>query len=623
MAKKKDKDTAPKVSSKDEAIIKKVLGDKKEWLDYYSEKLKFFNYVDYLYLRGAAKKNAPYGRANLELPIAFQQIEPYVAQLMEVMFGEPPYLLYRGRGPEDDESSDLITQFTQWQLEEADILLAASPFFRNLGKYGTAVMKVIWETEYITISEEREVEETTLDPVTGLPTTVLVKSMEEVDIKEHDGPRFYNVPIYDFMVPKSATSADVNKLEWCIHRTYRSLEDILSNPNYKNKDRIKNLLSDDTDGESEDNASSMSLGSDTSKQTSLEMQNSKGTTKFSDKIEVLERWGNYKLSGEKSVPALLVVAVIGNENVVLRAEENPFKFKFKPFVAANDYIVEGEFYGEGELKHIKGLIEESTALRNARLDVANLSLNHMWIVERQAGVNIRELYSAPNKIILTNDKTGLQRLEMGQVTASSVNELARIDFDIQNTTEIINPRQDVSNVGAAFGGTATGVNFLSSRTNLRLMSKARILDDMFFKPLAIMLNKYNKDLVTDRVVFRVLNSDSPYNIGPEAFITVVDYKPTSGHQRLGRLQRKDDLAYLLQNIAQFEKASPGTNNLHELLKEVYKVSGFAHPDKYLNPPVTTLYQTPDGNLVDSRGQPPQVLPLETAQGQTKPPGGIQ
>jgi hypothetical protein len=43
------------------------------------------------------KSNTPRGRANLALPIAFQQIEPFVDNLSELMFGETPYIVYTPR----------------------------------------------------------------------------------------------------------------------------------------------------------------------------------------------------------------------------------------------------------------------------------------------------------------------------------------------------------------------------------------------------------------------------------------------------------------------------------------------------------------------------------------------
>jgi len=387
-------------------------------------------------------------------------------------------------------------------------------------------------------------------------------------------------------------------------------------------DKIKELINKSAD----DDIDSSIKYSESARRSPTDPNTDKNSEKYADKIEVLEYWGNFKFQKRgPTKPALIVIALIENDDttdkLLLRLDTNPLKFQFKPFLISNDYQIEGCPYGYGELDHIKGLIHESTALRNARLDVANLSLNRVWLVERQAGINLRELYTAPNKIILTNDLSGVKPLDLAGVTPSSVNELARIDFDIQNTTEIINPRQDVSNVGAAFGGTATGVNFLSAKTNLRLLNKARLQEELFFKPLAQMLNWYNADLITNTTYYRVRGEDgkNPYNtITPDAFLTPVDFKPTSNPQKLSTAEKKENMAYLLQTVAQIEKVAPGTNDLTELLKIVYKLSGFPHPEKYVKPQQTTILQAPNGQLVDQKGQPINVIPVDE-QGQPLPP----
>lgn len=603
-------------SLEEERCAKMVLACKKQSVDFYEDRFSKFNYFDRLYIKGACKKNAPYGRSNLKLPLVFQQVEPFVAQMTETMCGEGPYIRYQGRTTEDDESAEKITDFTQWQLEAGGFLKPQTQWFRNLAKYGTAIMKPVWEVEVEEVEEEQQIQLPAFDPITQSATleTVTQKVTETVIV--HDGPRFYNVSIYDFFVPASATSSDVQRLDWCIHRNYLDLDQMIDNPNYINKDKLKKIRGDSEDEDGNDKSDGPSFERDTGKKTQIEQNTDKPTEKFAGKHEVLEWWGYYgEKKGDEKVPYLITVALIQGaaDPIILRKEKNPFKYKFKPFIACNDYPIEGEFYGYGEVDHIEGLVTESTALRNHRLDVNNMSLNKMWLVERQAGVNLRDLYAAPNKIVLTNDLNGLRQLEFSGITQASVEELGKIDFDIQNTTEIINPRQDVSSVGAAFGGTATGVNFLSARANLRLLLKARIIEQDYFKPLGMMLLKYNRDMVTDETYFRATDEkENPYGhqIGPDAFASEIDYKATSNPSKLSVDERKANLGYLLQTIAQVEKVAPGSTNFYELLPEVFKTAGFTHPDKYVNPQQTTIMVTPDGQAVDRYGKPVQIMQVD-------------
>lgn len=615
-------------------VIKHVLDCKDESIKYYTDKYKKFAYFENLYHKGAAKVNVPYGRANLELPLAFQQVEPFVSQMSEAMIGEAPIITYQGRMIEDDGPAEKITDFTQYQLETGGFSPAYISYLRNLAKLGTAVMKCIWERDAITVTDPQMQMVPTgniiTDPNTGVGIPEHTQQMVDVEREfvHHDGPSFYNKSLNDFFVPKSATSSDVQKMDWVIDRVYKDLEDLLLNPNYekgfkKVKDLIDEKYNDEYYGGS--SGSKTFSSSDDPKRAELQQKSPKGLEKFSDQCELLEYWGRFNwVRGEPSKETLIVVAICNGEKILLRFEENPTKFKFKPFLMSNDYPIDGEPYGYGELDHIKGLVEESTALRNARLDVANISLNRVWLVERQAGVNLRELYTAPNQIIQTNDMNGIRPLDMGGITPSSVQELARIDFDIQNTTDIVNPRQDVSSVGGAFQGTATGVNYLSSKTNIRLLTKSRIQEETFFKPLAMMMNWYNQELITAEVYYRVTNDDQcPYRtLDPSAFETQVDFKPVSSPEKLSLLQRKENIGYVLQTVGQIEKVAPGTTNLQELLPEFYKSLGYRHPEKFVNPIQTTVIQAPDGSLLDKNGKPVQVVPYQQImqqQQQQKPP----
>ena len=104
-------------------------------------------------------------------------------------------------------------------------------------------------------------------------------------------------------------------------------------------------------------------------------------------IELHEYWGLFDLKGDGNLQEC--VLTVANNKVCIRAELNPLDKRFKPFVAAVDYPVEGEFYGLGELEPIWSLLKEATALRNARLDNVNQATNRMWIVDRASGINVR------------------------------------------------------------------------------------------------------------------------------------------------------------------------------------------------------------------------------------------
>ena len=580
-----------------------------------------WNVFEYLYTKGASKKNTPRGRANLELPIAFQQIEPFVDHLSELMFGETPYIAYspRTKGEEVVESAADVSNFTQWQLEVGDFYPEMRKYFRNLGKLGNSVMKIIWEEDTI----ERDLDPDELEFDEGNPEP---KSLTSDDVM-FDGPRFYNLSLFEFMVPKGSVDCDIQRMQWVAHEVYRDPDDLLDNENYwRGHSKIKKLIGkkDPNTPISEEPVPANKPESNHSKEAALALYSnqSKQQQKNQGKWRVVEWWGRYNLGKGYKEPVLIVIAYPSElEPILLRKDPNPFKYKFKPFVMSYDYPIDGETYGYGELNHIKGLISESTALRNARLDRTNMSLNSMWLVERQSGINTRELYTSPDKVVLCDDLNGIQKFENTGPNPASVEEVGSIDYDIQNTTQILNPRQDVSNVGAAFGRTATGINYLASSTGLRISAKAKLLQYTFIRPLARILLWYNRQFLgdgsKDQLEYRVTGDEvNPFStLDSLAFKSDIDFIPESTPIRKTIAEQAESLNYMLQVVGQIEKVKPGTFDIKKLGTKAFELKGFSRPAEYVLPEGPTIVvQTEDGQLVDEKGQPVQVVPISQLQG---------
>lgn len=70
----------------------------------------------------------------------------------------------------------------------------------------------------------------------------------------------------------------------------------------------------------------------------------------------------------------------------------------------------------------------------------------MWIVDRTANINVRNLYSRSGGIVLSNDINGIKPLDVLEVPGSGYREIQQIDFDIQNASAQINASQGASNV---------------------------------------------------------------------------------------------------------------------------------------------------------------------------------
>ena len=211
----------------------------------------------------------------------------------------------------------------------------------------------------------------------------------------------------------------------------------------------------------------------------------------------------------------------------------------------------------------------------------------MWIVDRNSGINIRQLYSRPSGVILSNDINGIKPLDPIEVPGSSYREISSIDYDIQNATAQINASQGSSNVGRAFGRTATGVQFFQNFTSSRISLKVRLIDNLVMKKWGKILLLLNRQFVNDDQWVRVTNNpDNPFkNLPMEAFYREYDFSAVSALDRLNKVQRQQNLQNNLVPFLQFiEQAQPGTLKYDKLVDSYLKEFDWKNPATLINSP---------------------------------------
>lgn len=541
-------------------------------------------WIKYLgeYLNSRNVKSNPLQRANLKLPYAFTTIETFVPQIVDTFLSEKPYIYIEPFGEEDVFAAEVIGDFFTYQLDRMDFFKEFVPFIKNCLIYGTGIAKTTWSVKNKKISEVYY--ET--DQFTGLPTQNKKDKLQTV----YDGPRFDNIDILDFFSdPGCNKSGDIESMRGCVHRVYRSYDELKALEKkdglgiYTNLHQLKNNMS-----EYGANAwTNMNRGDDSWARDKRELLNHQDPgLKNKGKIELWEYWGtlpNSETSPETN--GVEYVVTIANGDTVIRYDENPFDAKFKPFLACPNYIVPNEFYGIGEIEIVYSLIKEATALRNARLDQANQAVNRMWVVDRGSGINLRNLYSRSGGIILTNDMNGIRELPAEEVPGSSYKEISQIDYDIQNATSQINASQGASNLGRAFGSTAKGVDYLKSFSSSRLSLKVKQIErwvmETFGKRLLLLNRQFTK---TDQWVKLFNNDDNPFTkVSPDVFLNDYDFFATGAMERLNKEQKQQ---IFQNNILPFlqivEQAQPNTINMDSVIKQFFKDYGYKNIGTFIN-----------------------------------------
>lgn len=505
------------------------------------------------YLNSRAARANGLQRANLKIPYAFTIVETVTPQLVDAFTGEETYLTMTSRTQRFAELGVDLSDYFTFQLDEARYLEKLTCLFKTSSIYGTGIAKIGWKTVY------REDE-------------------DYGEMVEFDGPDLTNIDLMDFYPDWGVTTpGDIQAMRGCVHRVYRTFKDIkarekktvgrVSSGVYRNLDKLEESMRD-RGGDAWENMSKPKDDAVTREQEGrLGIDSGEKTV---DKLELWEYWGDFHYKGE----CYQYVITVANGDTVIRCDTMPGKRRKKPFLAAIKYPLPGEFYGIGDLAPVLSLMKEGATVRNARLDQIIRAINRMWLVDRNAGINLRTLYDKPSGIIVANDINGIKLLDSPETPYTSSKEVAQIEYDIQNATAQVNTSQPVSNMGRAFGKTATGVSFMQAATNSRLGLTIKMIESSFIKELGKFLVELNFEYGKDGFSWKKIHGDkpNPFEMLPYAiFEQQFDFYASGA---LERTQKANRQATLQQVIAPFlqvlEKSDPKSVKWDGLAKTIFR-----------------------------------------------------
>ncbi len=572
------------------------------------------------YLNSRNEKLSPLQRANLKLPYAWTIVESFVPQVVEAFLGEKPYVSVEGRGVEDIPFEDLLGKYLTFQLDEMEFFEKFVCFIKDLIVFGTAIAKTPWRYE-TRKSYEASIQ---VDPIKGDIKRVKTPVTEVV----YNNPDFDPIPFWDFFPDWAASRpGDIQSQRGCVHRVWRTLTELEAKERKQSPDGTKTGIYHNLDklreniGEKGFDAWASKEGSSSSKAEKDYYNRDRALglsegIKRKNKIEIWEYWGLFDVSGGGDFEEYVIA--VANGDVVIRCDVNPYDGKFKPFVGGVNYPIPGEFYGVGDIEPVRSLIKEGTALRNARLDQANMAVNRMWIVDRTSNIDVRRLYSRSGNIILANDINGIKALEAPEVPGSSYREIQQIDFDIQNGSAQINASQGASNVGRAFGRTATGVSFLQNYTASRVTLKVRMIENLVMKKFGQILLKLDRQFLTEDQWVRVMGDEqNPFKLLPlDAFYGKYDFSTNGAVDRLNQRERQMNLQQnVLPFLKEFEQFRPGAVKWEDVAIQYLREFYFRDPQKLINPP--EVQQQFQQQMQQSQTQQQMMLAEHNAQAQAQ------
>jgi len=392
-------------------------------------------------------------------PALQQAVEASVAELEEATFGRGKWFDiqddYLDQQPQDAE---YVRNLLQEDLEKTGCKDAIAEVFLNGALYGTGIAKIVVEQN----AEMMPVEQ----PVEG--TMAMERTLAEVnsiDVKiEPISPK-------EFICDPSANN--INDALGVAHEVIK--------PRYHVVEGIRSGIYRDVplDG----NYEAQDFGYDYETKQADE----------SDSVKITEYWGRVPkrfLKASKNQDdfeydandeMVEAVVTIVNDSYILRAEENAFMMKDRPFVAYQHDLVPNKFWGRGVCEKGYNAQKALDTEMRARIDSLALTTTPMMAADATKLPRGVKFEVRPGKTVLTNGdpRQALMPLTLGTTDQSTFSQVAALNAMVQMGT-------GSADIGTADRATAGGMSMAQSASIKRQKRTLMNFQNTFLIP---MINK--------------------------------------------------------------------------------------------------------------------------------------
>lgn len=518
------------------------------------------------------EKNMPY-MAQLFIPYSFTAVETVIPRIAEAVFSSDPIVAVKPVAPDDISNAKINEVLLNWQLRKMNLFETLIILSKMCLVYGTCVAKVDWKKDI-----RHKFRVNPLMDVYGYPVYneqgKVQTQKEEYDVVMYDDPYIYPIDLYRFYIQPGATS--IEDAEYCIavtETTIGELKQLETAGIYKNISKLEEVKG------------TLKFDKGKNRYTNVNLTDPNTTVdNYSEKVTLYEYWENNR------------VIVVAEDKVVIRNEENPYWHCRKPFVAAKICPVENEFYGIGLMEMVKSLQAELNDVRNQRLDNVKLALNKMYVVARDADVDIKKLISEPGGIISSNYVDGVKWIEASDITASAYSEAKIITDDIQNVHGIYDYSKGATPNQRE---TATGILSLQEAANVRFKLMIMVMLKNLLNPSVEIMNDLNQQFITSEKVLMLTGQEFVRIENIDEIAGRYDYEPIGASlEGLSKYARTQQIINARQVLA----SNPNLN-LTRFDMDILDLMNFKNPAEYFNQPQPIIPGQPGAEQQMTPGQP--------------------
>ena len=402
-------------------------------------------------------------------------------------------------------------------------------------------------------------------------------------IKSYSGPQVEVISPEDFYMDPEARS--IEEAQFAIHRVWRTfgeLRQLEQDGIYQNVDKVKEWVDKERADQSnhEESARYAAAGQNPPETNVTYNQEDQLARK---KLEVFEWWGLIDLEGEGFQEPYLIV-FCGES--ILRMEKNPYGHGQPPFEVLRPMLDPFKFTGIGMPELVGEFQSLKTALIRQTLDNISFQNNGMWLVNRNAGVDINALLNPrPGTVVRTNIVAGsVQALTPPSLHSMPLTMIELADSMLQKRTGVTSYNQGID--ADSLNKTATGITKIMNASAQRIELIARVMAETGIKPFYQKLLMLNQQFIDQTVVIRVFNE--PMEISPDDLAGDFDVSVDVGGATNKDETRAQQLLMMIQYAASLIPLGVmRPENVYEVCKKLYTLWGWRDYDRYLSNPQET------------------------------------
>lgn len=507
----------------------------------------------------AGDKTRDSEKSRLISPALQQAVESSVAELEEATFGRGKWFdIKDDLLDQDKQQAEYIRNLLQEDLEKMGVKDAICEVFLNGAIYGTGIGKIIVEQNVERVPN-----------TAGGEDYAGYKEIPSIDIKVEP------ISPHNFLIDPSSSS--INDGLGVAHEVIK--------PRYSVIQSIQSGIYYDVplDGDY-----------DIINYTS---ENTKRTGDESDNVKITEYWGlvpkrflkptvdTDDFEYETSDEMVEAVVTIANDTYILRAVENAFTMKDRPFISYQHDLVPNTFWGRGVCEKGYNAQKALDAEMRARIDSLALTTTPMMAADATRLPRGVKFEVRAGRTILTNGspKEAVMPLNLGQTDPSTIQQISLLQSMIQMGTG----STDLTGTTGADSRTASGMSMSQSASIKRQKRTLMNFQNTFLIP------------VINKAIWRKVQFD--IDRYPN-----VDYKFIP-YSTMGIMAKELEMTQMVQMMQSIPKDSPAFNII---LMALFQNSSIHNRDQIVNAIQQGLQPNPQQTQLQQ-----QALALQLQQAQ--------